>query len=228
MEPRSRASATRGALDALPGWVRVQYGRGQLIAMPGDTPDRIFIVRSGRARVYLANDARELTLAFLEPGDIFSTHTPAYVAAVPATSLDCIDTQRFAAALAGRPELVPALMRVLGSLLHASVELIETLVFRDAKSRLAHFLARNVRLHGHAQGASWTVPFAWTLADLALLLGTTRQTVSEVVNQFERAGLIARSGRRQLIVHDLDALEMHSRPVPPASASRRTPTPRPR
>lgn len=221
MEPRT-APPARGPLDALAGFTRAHYGRGQLISMPGDAQDRVFIVRSGRVRVYLANDARELTLAFLEPGDIFSTHTPAYVAAVAAASLDCIDTARFAATVAGRPELVPSLMRVLGGLLHASVELIETLVFRDAASRLAHFVARTVRLNGKLDGSTWTVPFAWTLADLAQLLGTTRQTVSEVVNQWERAQLIERRGRRHWIVRDLAALEALSKTVPQASASRRT------
>lgn len=50
--------------------------RGQLISSPGQADNLVFIVRSGRLRVCLASQERELTLAFLARGDVFSTHTP--------------------------------------------------------------------------------------------------------------------------------------------------------
>lgn len=55
--------------------------RGQLISSPGQADNLVFIVRSGRLRVCLASQERELTLAFLARGDVFSTHTPAWITA---------------------------------------------------------------------------------------------------------------------------------------------------
>ncbi|MFP5303360.1 cyclic nucleotide-binding domain-containing protein, partial [Cobetia sp. SIMBA_158] len=55
--------------------VRRKLRRGQMLSMPSQLDNQIFIVRSGRIRVHLMNDQRELTLAFLEPGDVYSTHT---------------------------------------------------------------------------------------------------------------------------------------------------------
>ncbi len=228
-------NAAQGFLDFLDGaagagfladFQTVHLARGTLVCTPGDANDRVLIVRSGRVRVYLADADRELTLAFLEPGDAFSTHTPTYIATVAPTVLHTLPTRRFAAKLAAQPEATPTIMRVLGKLLSGSIELIESLVFRDAGSRLAHFLARIARHQGSLVGAQWIVPFSWSLADLALLLGTTRQTVSEVVNQLEREGVIERRGRRLLIIHDLAALEGRGRASNQAgantSASRRT------
>jgi CRP/FNR family transcriptional regulator, carbon monoxide oxidation system transcription regulator len=231
-------SAAQGFLDFLDSeaggrfladFQTVELPRSTLVCTPGDTNDRVLIVRSGRVRVYLADADRELTLAFLEPGDAFSTHTPTYIATVAPTVLHTLPTRRFAAKLAAQPEATPTIMRVLGKLLGGSIELIESLVFRDATSRLAHFLARITRHQGSLVGEQWIVPFSWSLADLALLLGTTRQTVSEVVNQLEREGVFERRGRRLLIVHDLAALEGRGRASnrsktagAQASASRRT------
>lgn len=36
---------------------------------------------SGRIRIFLADDGKELTVSILKPGDIYSTHTQAYVQA---------------------------------------------------------------------------------------------------------------------------------------------------
>ena len=44
---------------------------GYLLATPGQPLDQVFIVRSGRVRVYLASEARELSLSILVPGDVF-------------------------------------------------------------------------------------------------------------------------------------------------------------
>ena len=69
---------------------------GTLLSTPGDARDRVFIVLGGRLRVYLADDERELTLAFLEAGDVYATHTPTFVRTVSACTLLMLDTPRFA------------------------------------------------------------------------------------------------------------------------------------
>lgn len=238
MQHASPPSTAHGFLQFLdtPAGMTFQSGfhaqtlpRGHLIATPGRSLDQVFIVRSGRIRIYLADDDRELTLSFLEPGDAFSTHTPTYAATAVASELLVINTQHFARKLASQPEAVPGIMRVLGKLLNGSIDLIESLVFRDASSRLAHFLTRTVLHQGQQDSGRWVVsPFPWSVADLALLLGATRQTVSEAVNQMERDGILERRARRTLIVHDMAELTRRSGiSASQASASRQTRTPHP-
>jgi hypothetical protein len=41
---------------------------------------------------------------------------------------------------------------------------------------------------------------------VALLLGSTRQTVSTVLGQMTREGLVERVGRKQLLIFDVQAL----------------------
>ncbi|MFO1234668.1 MAG: hypothetical protein U1E47_06280 [Rivihabitans pingtungensis] len=84
-------------------------------------------------------ETRELSLSFLEPGDIYTTHTPTYVQTVSPCTLWCIHTADFARRLASDPTITPAMMRVLGRLLHNAVTLIDDLAFREVPARLARF-----------------------------------------------------------------------------------------
>ncbi|WP_066341901.1 Crp/Fnr family transcriptional regulator [Azohydromonas lata] len=187
-----------------------RFARGQMVSMPGGAVNSVFIVRSGRLRIYLADEQRELTLAFLEPGTLFTTHTPTFVMAVEPTELSLIETRHFTACLARAPAAVGAIMRTLGTLLGSTIAIVENLAFRDARQRLAHFLLDSARRRGSVaadQGGGWVVPLRMSLTDIALLLGSRRQTVSAVLGEMQRDGLVRRQGRQQLFIPDLARLE---------------------
>lgn len=193
-----------GLLD---GFVRHDLARGCLFAAPGDVRNQVLIIESGRLRVYLAGESRELSLSFLEPGDIYTTHTPTYVEAVSATTLWLMDTRAFARKLASDPSVTPVMMRVLGRLLANAVNLIEDLAFREVPARLARFLTGMAERRGRPlDGGIWLVPLDFGTEDIASLLGSTRQTVSSLLNQWERDGILQRQGRRVLYIHSLDSL----------------------
>lgn len=111
----------------LAGFQPLELAKGQLLSTPNSALDQVFVVRSGRLRVYLAGENRELSLSYLEAGDIYTTHTPTYVEAVAPTLLWVMDTPVFARKLATDPSATPAMMRVLGQLLANAVALIEDL-----------------------------------------------------------------------------------------------------
>jgi CRP-like cAMP-binding protein len=186
----------------LSGFQRRELSKGQLLSTPDSPRDQVFIVDSGRLRVYLAGENRELSLAFLEAGDIYSTHTPTYVHAVAPTVLWTIDTAAFARRLASDPPLGPATMRVLGRLLSNAVGLIEDLAFREVPARLARFLLGLGERRGQWQedGSGWLIPLDLSMEEIASLLGSTRQTLSSLINQWEREGILLRQGRRSMLI----------------------------
>ncbi|WP_051379124.1 Crp/Fnr family transcriptional regulator [Derxia gummosa] len=230
-----------------------EVARGEVVSRPGDASDCVFVVRSGRLRVWLASETRELTLVFLEAGDVFSTHTPTWVTAVQPSALALIETRRFSARMAGQSPATVAVMRVLGMLLARTVELVEHLVFREAHERLASFLATLARRQGRreptgratgeamsagpsaavdagaGEGAAtrngaapevWSVALPFTLTDIALMLGASRQTISTAFADLERAGIVERRGRRELRILDLARLD--ARNPPQLSPARQT------
>src|SRR5574343_43230 len=193
-----------GLLD---GFSLRNLAKGCLLSTPADPRNQVLMVHTGRLRVYLAGDNRELNLSFLEPGDIYTTHTPTYVEAVTPSSVWLIETRSFAHRLATDPSVTPAMMRVMGRLLSNAVGLIEDLAFREVPARLARFLHQLAERRGLRQEHGWLVPLDLSLQDIANLLGTTRQTVSSLVNQWEREGLLQRRSRRSLLLPSLDRLQ---------------------
>lgn len=205
--PDPAAGFPAGFLD---GFTSREVGKGHLLATPGQVLNQVFIVRSGRLRVYLANDARELSLTILEAGDIFTTHTPTFVRSLEPASLWVIGIREFAAKLAGAPAVSPLMMKVLGRILDNAVSLVEDLAFRDVPARLARFLIRQAERRGVSGPDGCELPLDLGTEDIACLLGTTRQTVSSLINQWQRDGLLTRRGRRTLLIHDVAALSARS------------------
>ncbi|WP_153109080.1 Crp/Fnr family transcriptional regulator [Propionivibrio limicola] len=191
------------------GFTPRQLGKGELLSTPSATRDQVFIVHAGRLRVYLTDTNRELTLCFLEPGEIFTTHTPTYLQAVVPSSIFVTDTTSFSHRLARDASITPVMMRVLGRILSNSVDLIADLAFREVPQRLARFLLGRVHRCGQPCDEGWLIELELSTEDIASLLGTTRQTVSSLINQWERDGLLARRGRRTLVIPAPDALSRH-------------------
>ena len=192
--------------DLLPGAQLRHHPRGSFICTPGRAGDRVFVLQSGRARVFLAGEGKELTLAFLEPGEIFSTHSRAWVEAVTDCCVQVADTCSFQARLLAEPQLTPVVIRVLARLLAGSIDIIENLAFRDVPARLAHYLLEQAAAIDPALPAGLHLPLALRSEDIARMLGTTRQTVSSLLTGLVRSGVLARDGRRALIILDPAAL----------------------
>ncbi len=206
------ATIAQGAL--LDGFTLRDVPKGYLLSTPDSPHNQVLMVQSGRLRVYLAGDNRELNLSFLEAGDIYTTHTPTYVEAVVPTSIWLIDTPTFARKLATDPSVTPVMMRVMGRLLSNAVGLIEDLAFREVPARLARFLCQLAERRGLRQEHGWLVPLDFSMQDIASLLGTTRQSISSLINQWEREGVLLRQSRRSLLVPSLDALKARCSPLP--------------
>ena len=80
----------------LAGFNRRELAKGYLLSGPNCATNQVFIVRSGRLKVYISGGNRELSLGYLECGDIYTTHTPTYVQAVAPSSIWVADTRLFA------------------------------------------------------------------------------------------------------------------------------------
>lgn len=182
-----------------------RWPRGYLVSAPGARDDRIVHLREGRMRVYIASDDKELTLTYLSAGDLFSTHTRAYLRCESACAVWSMPTCEFARSLANQPGMLGMIMPVLGRILDNSIALIEDLAFRDVAGRLARFLLESARRQG-AGGATSFFALDLSATEIALLLGCTRQTVSSLLQRMEREGIIARAPRRQIRLLHPDAL----------------------
>ena len=80
---------------------------------------------------------------------------------------------------------------------------IESLVFKDAKSRIIDFIKDLAHEKGKKVGFETMIKNNYTHQDIAKLTGTSRQTVTTILNELKEQNLI-NFDRRRILIRDLD------------------------
>lgn len=184
-----------------------RHPKGSLPFQPNMDGNVVFIVASGRVRVYLAYGDKEFTLGILGKGDIYSSHTGAFVEALEDVELLEMEVCTFRSRMVGDPEVTKAMVRVLGNVLKASFSIIESLAFRDARCRIVALMASEARRHGTTTPNGTRIDLDLSMEQVGQLVGASRQTVSTLINDLIRDNLIQRTSRGQYLVPDIDELE---------------------
>lgn len=193
------------------------FTRGALVFHPKQG-NQIFIIVKGRARVYLSFRDKEFTMAVLDAGDVYSTHTRAFVQALDDLEILTADIAEVRRYLGSMPSFNSAMIHVLGDLLSHAISVIDTLAFKDVRHRLIEFLAYEVRRlprcrecrHCGQCDEGGMVSLGLNTEQLATIIGSTRQTVSSLLNALAKEGLIQLKGRGVICVPDIAALETQS------------------
>ena len=185
----------------------IRYSRDQTIAIEGEASEYIFLVISGVVRSFRSfQDSTRSIVDFHIPGELFgltnfSTHSLTAEASTDATIL--FFKRSALLSIAERESQVASFL--LTATLNELRRLQERslLISRDAKCRLAAFLI-DLSLRQRTQKCL-DVPM--THHDIADYLGLTIETLSRVITQLEKSGLIARGpSPRSLILKNPGAL----------------------
>ena len=193
--------------ELLSSLVPHSFLKGAYISQPGNHENRIFVIAGGRVRVYLGYEEKEFNLGILTKGDIYSTHTRTFVQAMEDTRVLMTDVATFRSKMAKDPEVTKAMVRVLGNILKTSFTIIDGLVFKDANYRLVALLAGEARKRGKESAEGLVVKIDLSVEQIGRLIGASRQTVSTLLSDLSRAGLVQRSGRGTFIIPDIVLLE---------------------
>ncbi|WP_243312682.1 Crp/Fnr family transcriptional regulator [Fundidesulfovibrio agrisoli] len=118
-----------------------RYRRKAVLFDPLSEENLVFVVRTGRVRVYLAYEDKEFCLAVLGPGDVYSTHTRAFVQAIEDVEILVAPAEVFRSRMEAFPGLYTTMIRVLGALLGRSITIIDSLAFKKVGMRLLELLS---------------------------------------------------------------------------------------
>lgn len=188
-------------------FTRITRPAGQLLFSPGDADNLVFIVNAGRLRVYLGVEDKEFSLAVLEPGAIYTTHTRAYVQTLSEVTLLTMPTDTFHAYMAIHPALSRTIISILGELLKQSFSIIYSLVFKDISQRLTDFLVHEALHNGEQDNNGIRIRLNLTMGQLAAIVGSSRQTVSTIIGEMLRSEVILREGRGVFMIPNLELLK---------------------
>jgi CRP-like cAMP-binding protein len=174
---------------------------------PDHEENLVFVIKTGRVQVYLAVDGKEFSLAILGPGDIYATHTRAHVKALDDIVLLVIPTERLHARMSSHPSLSFTIIAVLGQLLKQSFSIIDQLVFQDCNQRLTRFLLHEANHNGTTSEGGISINPALTTTQMAAIVGSSRQTVSKIINGMFQEGVLIRKKDGSYLIPDLTLLE---------------------
>ncbi len=204
LEPEELTAVTRVAH-------RRTVERGTIIFESGDDAADVFVVASGKVKIVtLSPEGKELILATLGAGQVFGEmalieSAPRSASAIADTAAELVGINRkdFQQLLEHHPGISLKLLRILSSRLRKANSRMQSLAYMDVAGRLARYFLDLAREHGQRIGNGWVVVRRPTHADIAHSIGTSRETVSRLINEFETETGMVNKGRFTYIRQEL-------------------------
>ncbi|MFE8697530.1 Crp/Fnr family transcriptional regulator [Cytobacillus sp. FJAT-53684] len=186
-----------------------KFSRGEIIYEAGDASDYMYIIHRGRVKIYhLAESGKEQLIRMMEPGDfmgelsLFSKSTfDHYAETMENTEICIIRQQDLQAFLLKWPSISLKLLDEFSKRLLNVERLVSSLTSEDVEKRTASYL---VELADKENTLQFTLPLS--KKDLASYLGTTPESISRKLADFEEQGLLVQSGQKGIEILDLDGL----------------------
>lgn len=192
---------------------RRSYRRGEYIFHQGDTGSAVFVLTEGRVKVIFASeDGDEMILATLQPPDVFGELAlidggprSASIQTLEPTTVLTLTRETLLGLMSRQPGVTDVVLRSLGRLVRRMIAQAGDLVFMDLHGRVAKLLLRLIEDSADHPGEGLSLDLKMTQSDLAAMVGGSRQSVNQILHQFERRGYLRLEGHR-LMVEDIEAL----------------------
>lgn len=183
--------------------------RNEFVHRAGDQSNQLNIIHQGKVKVYrLSEDGKEQLVRILQPGDftgelaLFSPgQHDSYAQALEDAQVCTISRDDLSGLMLEHPAIGMYLLSELAQRLGSSEKQTAAIATESINSRIALYLAK---LSEDTKSRDITLPMS--RKDLASYLGTSPETISRRLTDFEDAGWIAQTGQRVIHIVDLDAL----------------------
>ena len=188
----------RSKLEQIRSLVRLHtYSKNEVILSEGEPGDFACIILEGNVRVFnLSENGRENVLAILGKGDVFGEMSlvdrkcrSATVQAIKKTRVCSVKSGDFRELIKREPEISLSIMETLVSRLRKANARSEY-SFSDAGTRLLYALQDLADQYGERHPEGIKIKLNVTHQDLAGLMGSTRETVTRLLKELKRKGLI--------------------------------------
>jgi CRP-like cAMP-binding protein len=191
-----------------------RYRKNETIFHQGDPGDSLYIIESGAVKIVLPSpEGDEAIIATLRRGDFFGELAlldgeprSATAIAIEATETFVLRREAFQQLLATVPSLSAALLAGLAGELRWLTYQVGELHFLTLPGRLAQRLVRLARAADPGARSDVRLPWPYSQAELASMIGGTRQTVNRLLGDLAAEGLV-RVDHDMLVIPDLGRLE---------------------
>lgn len=183
----------------------VTYKRGEILFHAGNESDSLYIVNQGHVKIYRLSDlGREQLVRLLYPGDFTgelalfkATVLENFAEAVEDSQICVIKRDDLQQLLLKYPSISIKVLNEFANRLANSEKQTASFVSEKVETRIAIFLQEQSK-----KQATNTIELPMSKKDLASYLGTTPETLSRRLSDFEASGAIVQNGQRKIIIKD--------------------------
>ncbi len=191
------------------------YRKGELVYHAEDISDALYIVNKGKIKIYrLSETGKEQLVRILNPGDFTGelalfqetvSKQDAYAEAMENSSICMIKRHDLQKLLLKYPSISLEILAEFSSRLETSERQTTRFATEETDTRIALFLSELVN-ENETHEKTKTVSLPMSRKDLASYLGTTPETLSRQLKNFEDKKLIKQENNRKITILDLDEL----------------------
>lgn len=184
------------------------YPEGAVVVSEDEPGDALFVLAEGKVKVVLYGESgREVILSiFARPGEVFGEMSllddaprSATVMAMAPSTLLVLSRADFRAHVDRHPSIALHVLTELSRRLRRADAIIGDLALLDVFGRLAAKLRALAEAEGEETEAGILIRQRPTQAEIAAMIGTSRETVSRALSELVRRGDVVMTGKRLLI-----------------------------
>ncbi|MFO7255883.1 Crp/Fnr family transcriptional regulator [Limnochorda sp.] len=188
--------------------VTARYRKGQILFVEGEPSRSLHFIKRGRVKVYrLSSDGREHILHLLGDGEPIALVPfldggpyPANAEVLEPSEIAQITFEAFERIAKAHPDILIRLLRLLAQRMRASQEEITALSLQTVTSRLARRILELCERYGRAVDEGIEVDLTLSRRELGSWIGTSRETATRLLQQFQREGVLRVEGSRLVVL----------------------------
>lgn len=189
--------------------------KGEIIYFADEGSKRIYFLKKGTVKIVeMGDNGIESIKEILQPGDLFGELSldndpgnPEYAQVISKEVVICsFRMENFEQVLESHPSIALQFTRIIGFRFKKLRNSYSNLVFKDVRSRLNALLIDWASKEGIAEGNVVKLKNYLTHQDIASLVCSTRQTVTQLLNDLENNGILNYS-RQEIVIKDIQKLK---------------------
>lgn len=181
-----------------------RFPKESVIVGQEDLGDSLFVVSRGKVKVVLyGRSGREVILSIFKAGDFFGEMSlldnqprSANVIALEDSTLLTLERKTFTTHLELYPQTALQILAEMSRRLRRADSVIGNLALLDVYGRVARFLRELAADEGEQIDGGLVIRQRPTQQEIASMVGTSRETVSRALSEFQRRGFLEMTGRK--------------------------------
>jgi CRP-like cAMP-binding protein len=185
-----------------------KIGRGELIQSPDTFREGLYLLKEGKLKLYkISPDGKQFIVSILGSGNVFGEidsfslgTRDTFIETMDNTILCSLGKEQFEQFLIERPHLTVRIMKELSRLLKERDDMLAQLALGNVRDRTLHLLKTLAEKFGIEEGVYHKIDMPLSHQEIANMIGSTRETVTMVLNDLSKLGII-KTGRMSIHVN---------------------------